>query len=66
VADRQRVITIVAVNALMLAGCAVQRGDGEYVAPGPTGPSPVATMMPYVWDSRDELTVRSTMLLSVL
>jgi hypothetical protein len=41
-----------------LAACQAGQGNAvAYIIPGPTGPTPVATITPYVWDTRDELAV---------
>ncbi len=47
----------IAVTALTAIACQTGEPGAPYVIPGPTGPTPVSTRMPYVWDSRDELSV---------
>ncbi len=48
---------IVVVCAITVAGCESGRPGQSYVIPGPTGPTPVSTVTPYVWDTREELAV---------
>ena len=44
-------------TALTTIACRTGEPGDPYVIPGPTGPTPVSTQVPYVWDSRDELSI---------
>jgi hypothetical protein len=55
----RQLVAALAVTAIALATIACSTGEpgDPYVIPGPTGPTPVSTQVPYVWDSRDELSI---------
>jgi hypothetical protein len=50
-------LTLAFVLLLLGAGCGREESPRAFVIPGPTGPSPVPTAAPFVWDTRDELAV---------
>jgi hypothetical protein len=45
------------VVALLTTGCEVGERPSSYVIPGPTVPSPLPTLAPCVWDTREELAI---------
>ena len=47
----------VAVLAVLMTGCEGAERPASYVIPGPTVPSPLPTVPPYVWDTREELAI---------
>ena len=55
--NSQRRRSVLAVAVLTTIACTTGEPDAPYVIPGPTGPTPVSTRMPHVWDSRDELSI---------
>ena len=50
-------LTLAYALLLIGAGCGQDESPQAFVIPGPTGPSPVPTAAPFVWDTRDELAV---------
>ena len=53
-------LTLACTLLLLSTGCGREEAPQAFVIPGPTGPSPVPTAAPFVWDSRDELAVWAT------
>jgi hypothetical protein len=49
--------TSLVATVLLFAACEAGGPSGAFVIPGPTVPSPIPTVLPYVWDTDEELRV---------
>jgi hypothetical protein len=52
-----RAILSVLLACTLFSGCEHESGGSVYRIPGPTVPSPLPTLAPYLWDTREELDI---------